>query len=264
MIDVQKVDEGRGVRLERVGIKRLHYPIRLLVKGENDYQTPVATIELSVEVPANIRATHMSRFTRLVHRYKDAIQGQRFIEILKEMRNELESPSAFAVFSFPYYLEKTAPVSREASLMEYLCELHGTSAEGNDALYLSVTVPVTTLCPCSKAISEMGAHNQRADVTVKANVSKEFLWIEDIIKAVEDSASSPLYAVLKRVDEKYVTEQAYKNPLFVEDVVREVYLRIEKLYKNKAHCDFSIECESYESIHNHNAFAATHYQGAKK
>lgn len=260
MIDIQRVDETRGIKLEKVGIKRLHYPIRLLVKGESEYQTPVANVELSVEVPADVRATHMSRFTRLVHRYKDAIHGQRFVEMLNEMRHELEAPYAQAIFSFPYYIEKHAPVSREASLMEYMCKLHGTAGEGRDGLFLSVSVPITTLCPCSKAISEMGAHNQRADVTVNANVSRELLWIEDIIKAVEDSASSPLYALLKRVDEKYVTEQAYKNPQFVEDVVREVYLRIEKLYRNKEHCEFSIECESYESIHNHSAFAATCYQ----
>ncbi|MDR2468586.1 MAG: GTP cyclohydrolase FolE2 [Spirochaetaceae bacterium] len=260
MIDIQRVKEDRGIKLEKVGIKRLRYPVRLLVKGGAAPQTPVATIELAVEVPSDVKATHMSRFTRLVHRYKDALHSQRFIEMIQDVRTQLEAPRAYGKFSFPYYLEKNAPISREISLMEYQCELEGTSGESGDELFLTVMVPVTTLCPCSKAISEMGAHNQRADVKVIADISKELLWIEDIIKAVEDSASSPLYSLLKREDEKYVTEQAYKNPQFVEDVVREAYLRIEKLYRNKQHCSFVIECESYESIHNHSAFASTQYQ----
>ncbi|MDR2481275.1 MAG: GTP cyclohydrolase FolE2 [Spirochaetaceae bacterium] len=260
MIDIQRLKENRGIKLKKVGIKRLRYPVRIRVKGENVYQTPIATIELSVEVPANIKGTHMSRFTSIVHKYKDVIHSQRFIEMIQDIQKTLEAPRAYGKFSFSYYLEKNAPVSHETSLMEYICELEGTSASGNDELYLTVTVPVTTLCPCSKAISEMGAHNQRADVKVTVDVSKEFLWIEDIIKAVEDSASSPLYSLLKRVDEKYVTEQAYKNPQFVEDVVREVYLRIEKLFQNKKNCNFTVECESYESIHNHSAFASTNYQ----
>jgi GTP cyclohydrolase I len=260
MVDIQRVKEERGIKLEKVGIKRLRYPIRVLVKGESSYQTPVATAELAVEVPYDIKGTHMSRFTKIVHKYKDEIHGQHFIDMLRDIKNELETPRAYAKFAFPFYMEKNAPVSREISLMEYLCELEGFTDGENDAMSISVSVPITTLCPCSKAISEMGAHNQRADVRVVVDVSNEMLWIEDVIKAVEDSASSPLYSLLKRVDEKYVTEQAYKNPQFVEDVVREVYGRIENLYKSTANCNFTIECESYESIHNHNAFASTSYR----
>lgn len=261
MIDIQRVKEERGIRLVRAGIKRLRYPIRILVKGEDVFQTPVATVELSVEVPHTVKGTHMSRFTRIVHKYKDAIHGQRIREMVRDVRAELEAPSAYVKFSFPYYLEKQAPVSGEISLMEYLCEMEGSAGGEKEELSLSVSVPVTTLCPCSKAISEMGAHNQRADVRVTADISRELLWIEDIICAVEDSSSSPVYSLLKRVDEKYVTEHAYKNPQFVEDVVREVYIRMEKLYRDKEHCNFTVECESYESIHNHSAFAFTAYSG---
>jgi GTP cyclohydrolase I len=261
MIDIQRIKEERGICLEWVGIKRLRYPIRVLVKGGRGYQTPVASVELAVEVPADVRGTHMSRFTKIVHQHKDAIESRRFLDMVKDIQKALEAPRARAKFSFPYYLEKTAPISREISLMEYGCEIEGASGSGGDELHLSVTVPITTLCPCSKAISEMGAHNQRADVRVSADISKEILWIEDIIQAVEDSSSSPVYALLKRVDEKFVTEQAYKNPQFVEDVVREVYIRMEKLYRDASVCDFTIECESYESIHNHSAFAATRYKG---
>ncbi|MDR2510562.1 MAG: GTP cyclohydrolase FolE2 [Spirochaetaceae bacterium] len=264
MIDIQRIKEDRGIKLERVGIKRLRYPIRLLIKGEPRYQTPVATVCLAVEVPANVKGTHMSRFTSILHKYKDEIHGQRFLEMIRDMRACLESPYAYAKFSFPYYIEKTAPVSRELGIMEYPCEFEGTSRGDTDKLSLSVSVPITTLCPCSKAISEMGAHNQRADVTVTADISKELLWIEDIIKAVEDSASAPVYSLLKRVDEKFVTEQAYKNPQFVEDVVRETYSRIEELYRCKNNRAFKIECESYESIHNHSAFASTHYSTSKQ
>ena len=260
MIDMQRTKEERGIRLEWVGIKRLRYPIRVLVKGERAYQTPVASVELAVEVPADVHGTHMSRFTKIVHHYKDAIESRRFLDLVKDVQKALEAPRAYAKFSFPYYLEKAAPISQEISLMEYGCEIEGAVGGDGDELRLSVTVPVTTLCPCSKAISEMGAHNQRADVRVSADISKEILWIEDIIQAVESSSSSPVYALLKRVDEKYVTEQAYKNPQFVEDVVREVYIRMEKLYHDRSVCDFTIECESYESIHNHNAFASTRYR----
>ncbi|MDR2864563.1 MAG: GTP cyclohydrolase FolE2, partial [Spirochaetaceae bacterium] len=256
----QRSGEKRGIVLEKVGIKKLRYPIRVFVKGQDSYQTPVASIELSVELPADVKGAHMSRFTSIVHRYKDKIQGRNFITMLKEIKNDLEAPRAHAKYTFPYYIEKIAPVSGEPSLMEYLCELEGSSCEEQDSLFLSVRVPITTLCPCSKAIAEMGAHNQRADVYVLADISKELIWIEDIIKAVEDSSSSPVYSLLKRVDEKYVTEDAYKNPRFVEDVVREVYIRLEKLYHNTKNCNFIIECESYESIHNHSAFASTKYQ----
>ncbi|MDR3324400.1 MAG: GTP cyclohydrolase FolE2 [Spirochaetaceae bacterium] len=257
MVDIQRIKEERGIKIEKAGIKKLRYPIRILVKGESSYQTPVATAELAVEVPYNVKGTHMSRFTKIVHKYKDRIHGRHFIDMLRDIKAELETPRAYARFSFPFYMEKNAPISREISLMEYICEMEGSTDGVNDAMSISVSVPVTTLCPCSKAISDMGAHNQRADVRVVVDVSNEMLWIEDVIKAVEDSASSPLYSLLKRVDEKHVTEQAYKNPQFVEDVVREVYGRVEKLYKNKCNCNFTIECESYESIHNHNAFAST-------
>jgi GTP cyclohydrolase I len=260
MVDIQRVKDERGIMLERVGITKLRYPIRILVKGNDHYQTPVATVELAVEVPADVRGTHMSRFTRIVHKYRDEIHGRHFIDMLRDIKRELDAPRAYARFAFPFYLEKEAPVSHESSLMEYRCTMEGSTDGVVDTLRLRVCVPVTTLCPCSKAISEFGAHNQRADVRVTVDISKETLWIEDIITAVEASASSPLYSLLKRVDEKYVTEHAYKNPQFVEDVVRETYQRIEALYHNKDNCDFTVECESYESIHNHSAFASTSYR----
>ena len=178
-----------------------------------------------------------------------------FLDMLEEMRTKLSAEKAFGRIEFPYFIEKKAPVSEAPGIMEYKCSYEGEVSEsGERHFYVSIQVPVATLCPCSKAISEYGAHNQRGLVSVRL-LYKDFFWIEDVIDSIEKCASTPLYSLLKRKDEKYVTEHAYENPRFVEDVVREVYLGLKKLgFKS-----FSVEAENFESIHNHNAYAFTEY-----
>jgi GTP cyclohydrolase I len=175
--------------------------------------------------------------------------------MLEEMRTRLNAQKAFGRIEFPYFIEKKAPVSESAGIMQYKCSYEGEVSEGGERkFYISIQVPVATLCPCSKAISDSGAHNQRGLVSVRL-LYKDFFWIEDVISMIEECASTPLYELLKRQDEKYVTEHAYDNPRFVEDVVREVYLGLKKLGFTK----FSVEAETEESIHNHNAYAYTEY-----
>jgi len=185
-----------------------------------------------------------------------------FLEMLEEIREKLDAQRAFGRISFPYFIEKNAPVTSASGFMQYNCTYEGESEmqeNGVDSkFFVGIEVPVATLCPCSKAISEYGAHNQRGTVRVKILYS-DFFWIEDIIKGIEQCASSPLYSVLKRKDEKFVTEQAYENPRFVEDVVREVYIFLRNFKIKTPFAWFSVECENEESIHLHNAYAYTEY-----
>ena len=178
--------------------------------------------------------------------------------MLEEIRSKLEAEKSFGKISFPYFIEKEAPVSRSKGIIKYTCTYEAEVSESEKKFYLEVKVPVTTLCPCSKAISEYGAHNQRGTVTVKI-LYKDFFWLEDLIHVVEKSASAPLYSVLKRQDEKFVTEQAYDNPRFVEDVVREVYIALKDFEGGGKFTWFSVEAENEESIHAHNAYAYTEY-----
>lgn len=178
-----------------------------------------------------------------------------FLDMLEEIRNKLDAERAFGRITFPYFIEKNAPVTKSPGIMQYICTYEGeTSVNEGKKFFVSIKVPIATLCPCSKAISEYGAHNQRGLVKIKIQY-KDFFWIEDIIKMIEDCASTPLYTLLKRQDEKYVTEHAYDNPRFVEDVVREVYLGL----KDMGFDWFSVEAETDESIHNHNAYAYTEF-----
>lgn len=177
-----------------------------------------------------------------------------FLEMLEEIRAKLQAERAFGRITFPYFIEKAAPVSGSAGLMEYQCSYEGEATTSNSKFFISIKVPIATLCPCSKAISEYGAHNQRGFVKVKVLYSK-FFWIEDVISMIENCASTPLYSVLKRQDEKFVTEHAYDNPRFVEDVVREVYLGLKKMDFKW----FTVEAETEESIHFHNAYACAEY-----
>lgn len=180
---------------------------------------------------------------------------QHFLDMLEEIQNKLHAEEAFGTITFPYFIEKKAPVSNSCGILEYICSYEGKVSSSERKFYVTIEIPVTTLCPCSKAISEYGAHNQRGKVRVKLLYS-EFFWIEDIIEMIESCASAPLYSVLKRQDEKYVTEHAYENPRFVEDVVREVYIGLKKMNFEW----FSVEAENDESIHYHNAYAYTEYQ----
>lgn len=253
MRDIQNETDTRKIPLQKVGVKGVRYPVTVLDKNHKQQQTN-ATVDLFVNLPHNFKGTHMSRFIEVFHKYHTDITMQHFLDMLEEMRKKLDAQEAFGTVSFPYFIEKKAPVSGSAGIMEYHCAYEGKVSDSQKDFYITIEVPVTTLCPCSKAISEYGAHNQRGKVKVRLLYSS-FFWIEDIIDLIEKSASAPLYSLLKRQDEKHVTEQAYDNPRFVEDVVREVYTGLKKLDFKR----FSVEAENEESIHFHNAYAYAEY-----
>lgn len=240
--------------LAKVGVKDLEYPIRVLDKVKK-VQYTTAKVDLFADLPQHFKGTHMSRFIEIFHGYREDISMPQFLDMLATIRRDLEADSAFGSVCFPYFLEKKAPVSGMAGMMSYQCCYRGKVYEGGTHFTVSVSVPVTTVCPCSKAISERGAHNQRGIVTVELELGP-FFWLEDIIEVVEGAASSPVYSLLKREDEKYITEHAYDNPKFVEDVVRDVYVTIKDLRRFPR---FSVEAENFESIHNHSAFAFAQY-----
>lgn len=253
MRDIQNEQDTREIPLNKVGVKGVKYPVSVLDKNKKT-QTTTATVDLFVNLPHNFKGTHMSRFIEVFHKYHTDISMQHFFDMLEEIKEKLSAEKAFGVITFPYFIEKKAPVSGASGIMEYNCSYEGEVSESERKFFVTIEVPVTTLCPCSKAISEYGAHNQRGKVRVKLLYS-DFFWIEDVIQMIENCASSPLYSVLKRQDEKAVTEHAYENPRFVEDVVREVYLGL----KNMSFKWFSVEAENEESIHFHNAYAYTEF-----
>lgn len=257
MIDIQNQEDTRDIPLEKVGVRGLKYPIKVLDRI-NKTQTTTATADLFVNLPHHYKGTHMSRFVEVFHAYHGDLSMKRFLAMLQEIRTKLEAEKAFGSLSFPFFIEKTAPVSGQSGMMCYECTYEGTVSADSSEFYVCVEVPVTTLCPCSKAISQYGAHNQRGIVKVKVR-NTSFFWIEDIIAEVENSASSAVYSLLKREDEKFVTEKAYENPRFVEDVVREVYIALnafhEKYKIDTPFAWFSVEAENFESIHNHSAYA---------
>jgi GTP cyclohydrolase I len=251
MIDVQNQRDHRRVEIEKVGVKNIRYPITVLDKAKGVQHT-VANVNMYVNLPHHFKGTHMSRFIEILNMYKGEIAIKNFTHILEEMKRALKAKSAHLEIEFPYFIEKQAPVTHATGLMEYICRFCGSSNDGEeDDFYVGIDVPVTTVCPCSKEISDQGAHNQRGTVTVNVRF-KKFIWIEDIIQLVEASSSCDVYSILKRPDEKYVTETAYENPMFVEDVVREV---AKKLLADPNITWFSVESENFESIHNHSAYA---------
>ncbi len=251
MKDLQSERDFRNLPIDKVGVRGVRYPITVLDK-EHKEQPTIAMVNMYVELPKEFRGTHMSRFIEILNHYRWRIHTMKVVEILKKVMEALPSHSAHMELLFPFFREKKAPVSGVASLMSYDVEVAASLYEDmRQDIILKVAVPVMTLCPCSKEISDTGAHNQRATVTVSVKF-KKMVWIEDIIEVVEKSASSELYSLLKREDEKYVTEYAYNHPVFVEDLVREVAL---KLKGDSRIFWFRVEAESFESIHNHNAYA---------
>jgi GTP cyclohydrolase I len=255
MADVQNQTDSRRLKIDLVGVKKIRYPIDVKDK-ENGSQRTVASVNMYVELPHNHKGTHMSRFIEILSKHRNSISSSTIPSILSDMKTRLQAASACLELSFPFFMEKKAPVTGAVALMEYGCALCGTQADNKAAdLTVSVIVPVTTLCPCSKEISSKGAHNQRGLVTVTVRYS-HFFWMEDLIKLVESSASSEVYSLLKRTDEKFVTESAYENPRFVEDVVREVAV---KLRADENFTWFTVAAENFESIHNHSAYAFLEY-----
>ena len=252
MKDVQNQPDDRNIDLTKVGIKGIKYPMNVLDRA-NKTQATVATVNMYVHLAHRFKGTHMSRFVEVLNDYCSDLNLNSFFDMLDRIKNSLESPAANLEICFPYFVKKTAPVSGVPSMMEYTCKYVGEIDGSERKLFVTVEVPVCTLCPCSKEISSQGAHNQRGLVSVTVRF-KEFFWIEELIETVERSASSEVFALLKREDEKFITEKAYDNPMFVEDVVREV---TDKLRRDSRFTDFSVEAENFESIHNHSAYAYT-------
>lgn len=250
MIDIQAMPDGRRVPIKKVGVKGVRYPVTLRDKAESVQHTTV-TANLYADLPHHFKGTHMSRFIEVFEEHRGDLSMPAFLEMLKAIRVELEAETAYADLHFPYFIRKRAPVSGQESFMSYDCSFEGRVSASGHSFIVGVTVPVQTVCPCSKAISAYGAHNQRGLVTLKVALGP-FFWIEDMVAIVEESASSDLYTLLKRDDEKFVTERAYERPRFVEDLVREVYVKVEALGKFPR---FSVEAENFESIHNHSAYA---------
>jgi GTP cyclohydrolase IB len=252
MVDVQNMHDPRQIEIDKVGVKNVKYPIVVLDKVSG-YQHTVATIDMYVNLPHNFKGTHMSRFVEILHENKNMISTKNIPDILRAMKDRLNAEAAHLEVAFPYFIKKEAPVSRTPGYLEYECGFCGSmDGSGNMTEFIvSVSVPINTLCPCSKEISECGAHNQRGVAKVGVRF-KKFFWIEDLIAIVEKSASSDIYSILKREDEKYVTEMAFHNPKFVEDVVRGV---ADTLSRDRNITWFAIEAENFESIHNHSAYA---------
>jgi GTP cyclohydrolase I len=249
MKDVQKQMPDNPLYIEKVGVKGISYPIVVSDKKKGSQHT-VASINLYVDLPRQFKGTHMSRFIEVLNEHRKEIHIKNFEHILNEIKRTLEAESAHMEVEFPYFIEKEAPVTSAAGLMGYMCSLMGMVGARRE-FKVGVKVPVQTVCPCSKEISEFGAHNQRSMVTVVVRYVK-FFWIEDLIDLIESCGSSPVYPVLKRPDEKSVTEHAYHNPRFVEDVVRQV---ASLLGARSEFSWFSVEAENFESIHNHSAYA---------
>lgn len=250
MIDVQQYRDHRNIGLDKVGVKGITYPIIVLDRHER-HQSTVATVNMYVDLPHDFKGTHMSRFLEVLNQYRGEMTMYKMPEILREMRERLGAEKAHLELEFPYFVEKEAPVSRARSLMDYTCRFLGTLNHDLDFV-MGVRVPVTSLCPCSREISRFGAHNQRSHVTVAVRTA-EFFWLEELIEIVEQAASCELYSLLKREDEKHVTERAFENPVFVEDLARNVAVRLEE---DPRVTWYSIEAENFESIHNHSAYAS--------
>ncbi len=249
MKDIQNQKDDRNIDIDKVGIKDIRYPITVRDKEIKTQQT-VALINMYVNLPRNYKGTHMSRLIEILNEHNRSISIQNLSDILLTMKKRLNAESAHIEISFPYFIMKSSPVTHSQGLMEYQCTFKGSINKGKD-LVVMINVPITTLCPCSKEISSYGAHNQRGEIRLQVRFNK-FVWIEDLIKLAEGCASCDVYSVLKREDEKYVTERAYQNPKFVEDVVRDVAKELEK---DPNITWFAVESENFESIHNHNAYA---------
>lgn len=248
--DTQNQKDLRQIPIDKVGVKDLKYPIAVRDR-DNEIQHTVANISMTVDLPQEFKGTHMSRFVEILQCDDREMHVDTIDSILDKMQERLHARVSHIEIEFPYFKQKNAPVTGKHSLMDYRAKFHAVKNGKKKDFILTVRVPVTTLCPCSKNISKYGAHNQRGEVTVSVRF-KDSVWIEDLIEIVESSASSELYSLLKREDEKSVTERAYENPVFVEDLVRNVVL---KLKKNKSITWYSVEAENFESIHNHNAYA---------
>ena len=253
MKDVQNSFDTRNVDIQKVGINNIDLPLIIQRKNNTD-QVVLGTARVTVSLPKDYKGTHMSRFVEVLNEWRTKnLLGVDVKGCLEKIIKKLHAQSGELKFKFKYFMNKKAPVTKLAAPMCYECSFYGTMDKDNYKFILGVKVPVTTLCPCSKEISDYGAHNQRALISVKVSYPEtEHIWIEDLIEIIESCASCPLYPLLKRQDEKYVTEHAWENPKFVEDVLRDVVV---KLREHPVVSEFEVECEAFESIHNHSAWA---------
>lgn len=251
MKDIQNQPDYRKIPIDKVGIKGLKYPVKVLDK-KIGLQSTVAQISMYVDLPHQCKGTHMSRFVEILHLFRTKVSLESLTNILEDMKKILGAESSHIEITFPYFIEKISPATGSKGLMDITCSIIGYSnGKKNTDIVLKVAVPVTSVCPCSKEISDYGAHNQRGEVLVSTRFRK-FIWIEDIVNLVEVSASCDIFSVLKREDEKFVTEKAYNNPKFVEDIARDV---AKKLMADDNITWFSVSAENFESIHNHSAYA---------
>lgn len=248
--DTQNEEDIRNIAIDNVGIEDLEYPIRIMDR-QNQFQSTVAKVKMSVTLPKHFRGTHMSRFLEIIHDYCDVISIVKMKKIVQAMLDQFEADKSSIEIGFPYFIEKEAPVSKITSYLSYQCRLIAEQKDDFD-LIVEVRVPIHSLCPCSKEISKYGAHNQRGEITVQVRMNR-LIWIEELVQMAEQTASAEIYPLLKRVDEKYVTETAYENPRFVEDIMREMVIKLEKDDRVDW---YHVSVKNFESIHNHNAFAA--------
>ena len=251
MIDIQNQNDTRQIPLNMVGIKNIVLPILVPTKSGKP-QSTTGIVSFFTDLSPNNRGSHMSRFVEVLYKNRhNYLTFQQLKQITRQAKKELKAENAYLKIAFTYLIKKRSPVSKKYSFVNYQCSVVSKVNSVDWEQRLLAEIPVLLVCPCSKAISKYGAHNQRSIVTVDVDFTKEF-WIEDLIKIVEKEGSSEIYPLLKRADEKYVTEKSYENPKFVEDIVRDVTLRLKKISGVRS---FVVECESFESIHNHNAYA---------
>ncbi|MGH8744328.1 MAG: GTP cyclohydrolase FolE2 [Burkholderiales bacterium] len=248
--DVQSTPDTRHLSIDKVGIKSIRHPVKVADKS-GGVQHTIATFNMYVDLPHKFKGTHMSRFVEILNSHEREISVESFEAILREMVEKLEAEAGHIEMNFPYFINKSAPISGVESLLDYDVTFVGEIKGGHYRFLMKVVVPVTSLCPCSKEITERGAHNQRSHVTVTTRTN-DFVWIEENVRFVEESASCELYGLLKRPDEKYVTEHAYDNPKFVEDMVRDIASKLNIDRRIEA---YIVESENFESIHNHSAYA---------
>ncbi len=249
--DIQAKPDTRRLAIDQVGIRSIRHPVKVRDRNNGDQYT-IAMFNMYVGLPHNFKGTHMSRFVEVLNSHENVISVQSFKEIVKEVADKLDSSTSRIEMTFPYFMEKSAPVTGVKSVVDYEATLFGElMPDGQTQITTRIVVPVTSLCPCSKEISDYGAHNQRSHVTVTV-LTDTFVWMEELIELAEANASSQLYGLLKRPDEKFVTEQAYDNPKFVEDIVRDV---AGELNDDDRVLAYTVESENFESIHNHSAYA---------
>ena len=248
--DVQSQHDQRQLAINKVGVRDIKHPLKISLR-DSSTQSSSGVFSMFVNLPHDQKGTHMSRFVELLNQSDVLIETTSFTQLLTSMNEKLEAESGYIDVTFDLFMEKAAPISGAKSLMDYQIKLRGSNLDGDIQINMSVLVPVTSLCPCSKKVADYGAHNQRSHITVTTPMNGEFAF-EDIIEMVESQSSSELYGILKRTDEKYITEHAYDNPKFVEDLIRDIAKELGNTFKLS---HFKVEAENFESIHNHSAYA---------